>query len=67
MPFKPASILGTTPQWSSSYAGFDEMDEATGNGSAEVVDDRSIEITVVYHNGDEAILKSKRDPSSTAC
>ena len=48
-------------------AGCDEMDEVTGDGSAELLDDGSIEITFAYHNGDEAILKAKRDPSSTAC
>jgi hypothetical protein len=40
------------------------MDEVTGDGSAELLDDGSIEITFAYHNGDEAILKAKRDPSS---
>ncbi|MBB6414406.1 hypothetical protein HNQ71_007116, partial [Mesorhizobium sangaii] len=30
-------------------------------------DDGSIEIPYAYHNGDEAILKATRDPSSTAC
>ncbi|MER9871394.1 hypothetical protein NKJ35_30480 [Mesorhizobium sp. M0136] len=43
------------------------MDEITGDGSAELLDDGSIEITFAYHHGDEAILKAKRDPSSTAC
>lgn len=50
-----------------TWAGCDEMDEVTGDGSAELLDDGSIEITFAYHNGDEAILKAKRDPSSTAC
>ncbi|MFB9984669.1 hypothetical protein ACFSQQ_37830 [Mesorhizobium kowhaii] len=50
-----------------TWAGFDEMDEATGDGSAELLDDGSIEIAFAYHNGDEAILKAKRDTSSTAC
>ncbi|MER9275507.1 hypothetical protein [Mesorhizobium sp. M0643] len=50
-----------------TWAGFDEMDEVTGDGSAELLDDGSIDITFAYHNGDEAILKAKRDPSSTAC
>jgi hypothetical protein len=47
-----------------TWAGFDEMDEITGDGS---LDDGSIEITFTYRNGDEAILKAKREPSSTAC
>lgn len=50
-----------------SWAGFDEMDEVTGDGSAELFDDGSIEITFAYHNGDEAILKADRITSSTAC
>lgn len=50
-----------------TWAGFDEMDEITGEGSAELLDDGAIEITFTYHNGDEAILKAKREPSSTAC
>ncbi|TIS10467.1 MAG: hypothetical protein E5X14_00955, partial [Mesorhizobium sp.] len=50
-----------------AWVGFDEMDEVTGDGHAELLGDGSIEITFVYHNGDEAILKAKRDTSSTAC
>ncbi|MER8868315.1 transposase, partial [Mesorhizobium sp. M0751] len=46
-----------------TWAGFDEMDEVTGDGSAELLDDGSIDITFAYRNGDEAILKAKRDPS----
>lgn len=43
------------------------MHEVNGDGSAELLDNGSIEITFAYHNGDEAILKANRDPSSTAC
>lgn len=50
-----------------TWAGFDEMDEASGDGHAELLDDRTIEITFAYHNGDEAILNAKRETSSTAC
>jgi hypothetical protein len=50
-----------------TWAGYDEMDEVSGDGSAELLDDGSIEITFAYHNGDEAILKAKQDTSSTAC
>ncbi|WP_263487724.1 MULTISPECIES: hypothetical protein [unclassified Mesorhizobium] len=42
------------------------MDERTGVGHAELLDDGSIEITFTYHNGDEAILKAIRQTSSTA-
>ncbi|MGB8183813.1 MAG: hypothetical protein WCF37_02220, partial [Pseudolabrys sp.] len=47
--------------------GFDEMDEVSGGGSAELLDDGSIEIGFAYHNGDEAVLNAKRETSSTAC
>jgi hypothetical protein len=50
-----------------TWEGFDEMDEVSGDGSAELLDDGSIEIEFAYHNGDEAVLKAKREPSSTAC
>ena len=43
------------------------MDEVRGEGSAELLDDGSIEIEFAYHDGDEAVLKAKRDTSSTAC
>lgn len=49
-----------------TWARFDEMDEVTGDGSAELLDDSSIEITFAYHNGDEAILKAKPH-TSTVC
>ncbi|WP_263498634.1 MULTISPECIES: hypothetical protein [unclassified Mesorhizobium] len=42
------------------------MDEVTGEALAELLDDGSIEITFAYHHGAEAILKAKRDISSTA-
>ena len=49
------------------WAGFDEMDEVSGSGSAELLDDGSLEIEFAYHRGDEAILKAERETSSTAC
>ena len=55
------SSIGFTRQ------GFDEMDEVSGDGSAELLDDGTIEVEFAYHNGDEAVLKAKRDTSSTAC
>ena len=45
----------------------DEGDLVEGEGTAELLDDGTIEIEFAYHNGDEAVLKAKRDPSSTAC
>lgn len=49
------------------WTGFDEMDEVSGEGTAELLDDGSIEIEFDYHNGDEAVLKAKREPFSTTC
>ena len=34
------------------------MDEVSGDGSAELLDDGSIAIEFAYHNGDEALLKA---------
>jgi hypothetical protein len=50
-----------------TWEGFDEMDQVSGDGSAKLNDDGSIEIEFACHNGDQAVLKAKRDTSSTAC
>jgi hypothetical protein len=50
-----------------TWAGFDEMDEVSGSGSAELRADGSLQIEFEYHNGDEAVIRAVRDPSSTAC
>jgi len=50
-----------------TWSGCDEMDEVSGDGYAELLDDGSIEIAFAYDNGDEAILKAKPETSSTAC
>ena len=50
-----------------TWVGFDEMDEVSGTGSAELNDDGTIEIAFAYHLGDEAVLKAERITSSTAC
>ena len=50
-----------------TWVGFDEMDEVTGTGSAELLDDGSLEIEFAYHLGDEAVLKAARESSSTVC
>ncbi|OHV73931.1 hypothetical protein [Ensifer sp. LCM 4579] len=57
----------STSMVSFTWAGCDEMDEVSGDGHAELLDDGTIEITFAYHNGDEAILKAKPETSSTAC
>ena len=50
------------------WAGCEEGDEVEGEGTAELLDDETIEIEFAYRNGDEAVLKAKRYPfSSTAC
>jgi hypothetical protein len=50
-----------------AWAGCDETDEVRGDGSAELLDDGSSEITLTSHKSDEATLKANRDTSSTAC
>ncbi len=42
------------------WSGFDEGDEASGGGSAELQDDRTIEIELSFDNGDDATLKACR-------
>ena len=49
------------------WAGCEEGDEVDGEGIAELLDDGTLEIELEYRNGDEAVLKAKRNPSSTAC
>jgi hypothetical protein len=49
------------------WAGCEEGDEVEGEGTAELLDDGTLEIEFAYNNGDEAVLKAKRDISSTAC
>lgn len=44
-----------------TWAGSDEMDDVSGSGSAELLDDGTLEIEFVYHLGDEAVLKAKRE------
>jgi hypothetical protein len=49
------------------WNGCEEGDQVEGEGTAELLDDGTIEIEFAYYNGDEAILKAKRLTSSTAC
>ena len=42
------------------WAGFDEGDEVTGSGSAELDDDGTVEIEISIHDGDDAVLKARR-------
>lgn len=50
-----------------SWEGNDEMDEAAGNGWAELQPDGSINGEICFHNGDEAAFVARRITSSTAC
>jgi hypothetical protein len=50
-----------------TWAGFDEMTDVSGAGSAELQDDGSLQIEFDYHLGDKAVLRAVRDPSSTPC
>ena len=49
------------------WVGCEEGDQVEGDGTAELLDDGTIEIEFAYDNGDDAILKAKRETSSTAC
>ena len=44
-----------------TWEGFDEMDETSGSGSAELEDDGTVEIELSFHNGDDAVLKAIRE------
>jgi hypothetical protein len=50
-----------------TWEGCDEMDEVSGDGSPDLLDDGTLEIEFAYHTGDEAVLNAKREVSSTAC
>jgi len=43
------------------WHGFDEGDEITGDGSAELQDDGSLEIEISFDNGDDATLTARRE------
>lgn len=58
--YGPTSIAFT-------WTGFDEMDEVSGEGTAELLADGAIEIEFEYDNGDDAVLKARREGFSTAC
>jgi hypothetical protein len=50
-----------------TFNGFDEGDEVSGAGSAELLEDGTLEIEIAFHLGDEAVLRAKREDSSTPC
>ncbi len=43
-----------------NWQGFDEMDEVSGDGSAELLNDGHVEIELRFRHGDEAIMKARR-------
>lgn len=50
-----------------TFNGFDEGDEVSGSGSAEIIENDTLEIEIAFHLGDEAVLTAKRESSSTPC
>ena len=43
------------------WTGFDEGDEVSGKGSAELQDDGTVEIELSFDAGDDATLKARRE------
>jgi hypothetical protein len=43
-----------------TWQGFDEMDEVSGDGSAELGDDGSLEVEFRFHLGDEALITAHK-------
>lgn len=41
------------------FDGFDEMDEVSGDGAAEIEDDGTLDIEIRFHLGDKAELKAR--------
>jgi hypothetical protein len=56
-PSRPRHRIKPVPDWIHCQ-GLDEMDKVSGDGSAELLDDGTIEGEFAYHNGDEALLKA---------
>jgi hypothetical protein len=50
-----------------TFVGSDEMDEVRGSGSAELLEDATLEIELDFENGDDAVLRAERAGSSAAC
>jgi hypothetical protein len=43
-----------------TWHGFDEMDEASGDGFAQLEDDGSLNVEIAFHLGDEATFKARK-------
>jgi hypothetical protein len=50
-----------------TFIGSDEMDEVRGSGSAELLEDGTLEIEMDFDYGDDALLRAERESSSAAC
>ena len=58
---------GDTDAVEFDWSGNNEMDEAQGDGWAEIQPDGSLEGAICFHGGDEANFIARRWTSSTAC
>jgi len=58
---------GDTAAVQFSWTGNDEMDEAQGDGWAELQPDGSLKGQICFHGGGDANFMARRDTSSTAC
>jgi hypothetical protein len=50
-----------------TFIGSDEMHEVRGSGSAELLENGTLEIELDFDHGDDAILRAQREGSSAAC
>lgn len=44
-----------------TWIGSDEMDEVSGDGSADLTEDGTLEGEICFHNGDDAEFKARRE------
>ena len=58
---------GDTDAVEFSWSGNDEIDEAQGDGWAEIQPDGSLKGQICFHGGDEANFIARSETSSTAC
>ena len=55
------------PSWTAfTREGLNEKMDETAEGAAELLDDGAIDVEFAHLNGDNAVVKAKRDTSSTA-
>ena len=50
-----------------TWDGFDEMEEASGDGWAKLQDDGGLQGEITFHRGDTSSFRAVRLSSSTAC